>query len=52
MRAILARYLSDRRLFCLYVGDGTLNRPFGTVRDLSIPFDQVIPLWPWTVVIT
>lgn len=28
-----------------------LNRPFGTVRDLSIPFDQVIPLLPWTVVI-
>ena len=28
-----------------------LNRPFGIVRDLSIPFDQVIPLWPWTVVI-
>ncbi len=28
-----------------------LNRPIGTVRDLSIPFDQVIPLWPWTIVI-
>ena len=28
-----------------------LNRPFGTVRDLSIPFDQVIPLMPWTIVI-
>lgn len=28
-----------------------MNRPFGTVRDLSIPFDQAIPLWPWTIVI-
>jgi oligopeptide/dipeptide ABC transporter ATP-binding protein len=28
-----------------------MNRPFGTVRDLSIPFDQVIPLMPWTIVI-
>lgn len=27
------------------------NRPFGTVRDLSIPFDDRIPLIPWTIVI-
>lgn len=28
-----------------------LNRPIGTVRDLSIPFDAKIPLLPWTIVV-
>ena len=28
-----------------------LNHPIGTVRSLEIPFDRLIPLWPWTSVI-
>ncbi len=28
-----------------------VNRPFGTVRNLTIPLDHVIPLWPWTIVV-
>lgn len=27
------------------------NRPIGTVRNISIPFDDSIPLIPWTIVV-
>ena len=27
------------------------NRPIGTVRNISIPFDDMIPLLPWTILV-
>ena len=51
----LRYYWRDLALFALFYASmwimQLVNRPFGTVRSLEIPFDSKIPLLPWTVVI-